>query len=110
MKLVITVVHNRDKNNITDALLKAGFKFTTVASTGGFLREGNTTLLIGSEPDRVENVMDLLRENCKTREQYVNALPPDAAPIGAFLPTTPMKVSVGGAITFVIDVERFERV
>jgi uncharacterized protein YaaQ len=110
MKLVIAVVHNRDKNNITDALLAAGFKFTTVASSGGFLREGNTTLLIGSEADEIEAVMDLLRENCHTREQYVNALPPDAAPIGTFLPTAPMKVTVGGAITFVIDVERFERV
>ena len=110
MKLVIAVVHNRDKSNITNALLGAGYKFTTVASTGGFLREGNSTLLVGSEDDRIEGVMDLLRENCKAREQYVNALPPDAAPIGTFLPTTPMKVTVGGAITFVIDVERFERV
>ena len=110
MKLLIAVVHNRDKNNITDALLRAGFKFTTIASTGGFLREGNSTLLIGSENEQVESVMALLGENCKSREQYVNALPPDAAPIGTFLPTTPMKVTVGGAIIFVVDVERFERI
>lgn len=109
MKLVVTVVHNRDKNSISDALLHAGFKFTIVASTGGFLREGNTTLLIGADSEEVETVLNLLQENCHTREQYVSA-GADAAPLGAFLPTTPMKVVVGGAITFVLDVERFERV
>ncbi|MDW8291467.1 MAG: cyclic-di-AMP receptor, partial [Armatimonadota bacterium] len=51
MKLVIAVVHDRDKNKISDALLRNGFKFTKVASTGGFLREGNVTLFIGVEDE-----------------------------------------------------------
>jgi uncharacterized protein YaaQ len=108
MKLVITVVHDRDKNRITESLLRNGFKFTKIGSTGGFLREGNVTLLIGVEEDELEGCLQVIGESCKTREQFVNVLPPDAAPVGTFMPS-PVKVLVGGAVTFVVDVERFER-
>lgn len=108
MKLVITVVHDRDKNKITEALLRGGFKFTKIGSTGGFLREGNVTLLIGVEEKELEACLQVIGDSCKTREQFVNVLPPDAAPIGTFMPS-PVKVLVGGAVTFVVDVERFER-
>lgn len=108
MKLVITVVHDRDKNRITESLLRNGFKFTKIGSTGGFLREGNVTLLIGVDEEELENCLQVIGESCKTREQFVNVLPPDAAPVGTFMPS-PVKVLVGGAVTFVVDVERFER-
>ncbi|MCW3095629.1 MAG: hypothetical protein JWL77_1247 [Chthonomonadaceae bacterium] len=108
MKLVITVVHDRDKNKITEALLRNGFKFTKIGSTGGFLREGNVTLLIGVEGKEVERLVQVISDSCKTREQFVNVLPPDAAPAGTFMPS-PVKVQVGGAVCFVMDVERFER-
>jgi uncharacterized protein YaaQ len=108
MKLVITVVHDRDKNKITESLLRNGFKFTKIGSTGGFLREGNVTLLIGVEENEVDRVLQVIGESCKTREQFVNVLPPDAAPVGTFIPS-PVKVLVGGAVVFVVDVERFER-
>ena len=108
MKLVITVVHDRDKNRITEALLRNGMKFTKIGSTGGFLREGNVTLLIGVDDGEVDRVINVIGESCKTREQFVNVLPPDAAPVGSFMPS-PVKVLVGGAILFVVDIERFER-
>ncbi len=108
MKLVITVVHDRDKSKITEGLLRNGFKFTKIGSTGGFLREGNVTLLIGVEEKELENCLQVISESCKTREQFVNVLPPDAAPVGTFMPS-PVKVLVGGAVVFVVDVERFER-
>ncbi len=108
MKLVLTVVHDRDKNKITEALLRNGFKFTKIGSTGGFLREGNVTLLIGVEESELDKVLTVIGESCKTREQFVNVLPPDAAPVGAFMPS-PVKVLVGGAVAFVLNVERFER-
>lgn len=108
MKLVVTVIHDRDKNKMFDGLLSAGFTFTKIASTGGFLREGNVTLLLGVENERLEELMALIAESCKTREQFVNILPPDTRPIGTFLPN-PVKVQVGGAVVFVVDVERFER-
>ena len=108
MKLIVAVIHDRDQKRTSDALLRAGYKFTKIASTGGFLREGNVTMLIGAEADQVDGVLQLINESCHTREQYVNVLPPEATPVGTFL-TSPVKVQVGGAIVFVLDVERFER-
>lgn len=108
MKLVIAVVHNRDKNKVTDTLLKHGYKFTIIGSTGGFLREGNCTMLIGVEAAKAEHLLRVISENCKSREQFVNVMPPDAAPIGSFS-VSPVKVAVGGAVVFVMDVAQFER-
>jgi len=108
MKLVIAVAHDRDRSKITEGLLRNGFKFTKIGSTGGFLREGNVTLLIGAEDKDVDKVLGIIGESCKTRKQFVNVLPPDAGPVGTILPS-PVEVLVGGAITFVVDVERFER-
>jgi uncharacterized protein YaaQ len=88
--------------------LSAGYKFTKIASTGGLLRDGKATLLIGVEEDDVDAVIALVRDSCKTREQYVNLPTPDAMPAGGFIPN-PVKVTVGGAVIFIVDVERFER-
>ena len=108
MKLIVAVIHDRDQKRTSDSLLRAGFKFTKIASTGGFLREGNVTILIGAEAEDVETVLGIINESCKTREQYVNVLPPEATPVGTFM-ANPVKVQVGGAVAFVVDVERFER-
>jgi uncharacterized protein YaaQ len=66
------------------------------------------TLLIGAEDKDVDRILGIIGDSCRTREQFVNVLPPDAGPAGTFIPS-PVKVQVGGAITFVVDVERFER-
>lgn len=109
MKLVIAIVHERDKHKVSDALLEAGHKFTIIASTGGFLRDGNVTFLIGTESENVDQVIEIVGQWCKTREQYVTQPMPDAiAPTGAVM--SPVKVTVGGAIIFVVDVEKYERV
>ncbi len=108
MKLVLCIIHNRDKGKITEELVSAGHKFTVIASTGGFLREGNTTFMIGVEDHNVDAVVSLVGQNCQAREQMVNVTPFEAAPAGTFIPS-PMKVPVGGAVIFVLPVERFER-
>lgn len=108
MKLVVAVIHDRDQKRTTDGLRGAGFRFTKIGSTGGFLREGNVTVLIGAEEGEVEKILGILEESSRTREQYVNVLPPEATPVGALL-TNPVKVQVGGAIAFVLDVEQFQR-
>ncbi|MBI1755558.1 MAG: cyclic-di-AMP receptor [Fimbriimonas ginsengisoli] len=108
MKLVVCVVHCRDKGKITDELVRSGFKFTIVGSTGGFLREGNATLLIGVEDAEVDKVLEIAHQHCQAREQVVNVMPFEVAPTGAFLPS-PVKVPVGGAVVFVVNVEQFHR-
>lgn len=108
MKLVIAVVHNRDRGKVTDELVEAGYKFTVIASTGGFLREGNATLLFGVEEDDMPALFDILGRNCPSREQVVNVAPFEGAPHGGFIPS-PVKVPVGGGVAFVLDVEQFVR-
>ena len=109
MKLIIAIVHERDTHKVSDALLQAGHKFTNIATTGGFLRDGNSTLLIGSDDELVDEIIDIINACCSTREQFVNQPPPDALGTGGIM-MNPVKVKVGGAIVFVVDVERFERV
>lgn len=108
MKLAVCIVHNRDKNRVTDELVKAGFKFTVIGSTGGFLREGNTTYLIGVEETELPTLQKVIAQNSQSREQLVNVMPFEAAPPGAFIPS-PVKVPVGGAVMFVMNVEQFHR-
>jgi len=108
MKLVVCIVHNRDKNKVTEELIKAGFKFTVIGSTGGFLREGNTTILVGVQDDELEGLRNLIQANCQAREQLVNVMPFESAPPGAFIPS-PVKVPVGGAVLFVMNVDEFHR-
>ena len=109
MKLIIAIVHEKDQRRVQDNLLEHGFQFTNVASTGGFLREGNVTLMIGVDEEQVDQVIDVLRDCCQTREQYINVMPPTMEPVGTVIPS-PVKVVVGGAILFVLNVERFEKV
>lgn len=108
MKLCVCIVHNRDKGRLTDELIRTGFKFTVIGSTGGFLREGNTTILIGVEPEELPGLQKVVSDNSQSREQLVNVMPYEAAPPGAFL-ANPVKVPVGGAVMFVLDAEQFFR-
>jgi len=108
MKLVIAVVQDKDHRRVTEALLERGYKFTNIATTGGLLREGNVTFLIGIDPDQVEDVIQVIGAHSKTREQLVNVFPPTIEPIGTCIPS-PVKVQVGGATVFILDVERFEK-
>ena len=108
MKLAVCIIHNRDKGRVTDELVKAGFKFTVIGSTGGFLREGNSTILIGVPEEDLSSLRQVFSANCQSRDQLVNVMPFEAATPGAFIPN-PVKVPVGGAVMFVIDVESFHR-
>src|SRR5690606_21136355 len=65
VKLIIAVVQDRDSNRLSRALVRENLRVTKLASTGGFLREGNTTFLIGVDDDQVEKVLRIIRENSR---------------------------------------------
>jgi len=108
MKLIMAIVQHKDQRKVTDALLERGYQFTNIASTGGLLREGNVTFVIGVDEGQVDEVIQVIGANSKTREQLVNVFPPTIEPIGTCIPN-PVKVQVGGATIFVVDVERFAK-
>lgn len=108
MKLVIAIVNSQDSRPLLDALMRAGHRATLISTTGGFLREGNATVFIGTADETLEDVLAIIRQNCHTRTKYVNPLPPVMEPGEMYLPN-PVEVEVGGAIVFVMDVARFEK-
>lgn len=103
MKLIIAIVQDKDSQSLLNGLVKANIRATKLASTGGFLKEGNTTFLIGVEEEQVEHALTCIKENCQTREQPTNQAPV-LGEIGRF----PVSVTVGGATVFVLDVDRFD--
>ena len=108
MKLVIAVVQQEDAAQTVQALSGAGISVTRFNSSGGFLQQGNATLLIGVDEERVEQVVTLIRENCRERNRYLTPMPPMVEP-GEFFMPYPVEVQVGGATVFVLNVESFEK-
>ena len=105
---VLAIVHNEDAANLVDALLEREYRATRLQSSGGFLKQGNATILVGVEDDEVDAVLELISANCHSRKQFVNPMPPIMEP-GEFYMPYPVEVEVGGATVFVMPVERFER-
>jgi len=87
MKLVIAIVQDVDAGPVIEQLLTHGHRVTRVASTGGFLRRGNATLLIGTEEEHVDPIIDILRDTC-----------------------TPPESGQHRATIFVVDAPHFEQV
>lgn len=108
MKLVVAVIQDKDTHKLLTGLTQEGFRATKLSSSGGFLREGNTTLLVGVEDADVERVLGLIKSTCRAREQLVTPLSPMGGPADSYIPY-PVEILVGGATIFVLDVERFEK-
>jgi uncharacterized protein YaaQ len=109
MKLIVAVVQDKDSIKLIEALMTKGYRATKLASTGGFLKEGNTTLLIGVDTDQVPEVLSIIRKTCKSREQLVTPLTPVGGPVDSYVPY-PIEVIVGGATVFVVNVEQYEKI
>jgi uncharacterized protein YaaQ len=109
VKLIVSIVNGDDAHDLTESLKGAGFQSTKISTTGGFLREGNATILVGTSDDKVSAVLDIIRENCHRRTQFVNPLPPVMEPGELYMPN-PVEVEIGGATIFVLHVERMDRV
>jgi uncharacterized protein YaaQ len=107
-KRVVAIVHNEDAGVLVDALLEHEFRATRLHSSGGFLKQSNATVMLGVEDSEVDEVLGIVRENCHSRSQIVNPMPPIMEP-GEFFMPYPLEVEVGGATVFVLPVERFER-
>lgn len=107
MKMITAIVNKKDAGDVCRALRKSNFVFTKMASTGGFLSTGNTTLLIGTGDERVEEAIELVRRNSAKRSEPLPSV--YAGESTAILNPYPTEVVVGGAVVFVTDVCRFEK-
>jgi len=88
MKMIISILQSTDKDQVTKALNEDGYAVTVLPSTGAYLRRGNTTLLIGVEDEKVQQAIDLVKENC----------------------SEPSELGLKRATVFVLDVSHFQQV
>ncbi|WP_110114653.1 cyclic-di-AMP receptor [Bacillus sp. CGMCC 1.16541] len=108
MKLVVAVIQDSDGAKLLNALVENGFRSTKLASTGGFLKSGNTTIMIGTEDDKVDTVLDIIKNECKNRRQLISPVSPMGGNADSYIPY-PVEVEVGGATVFVLPVDQFHQ-
>ncbi|AJC96975.1 cyclic-di-AMP receptor [Staphylococcus hyicus] len=108
MKMIIAIVQDQDSQELSDRLVENNFRATKLASTGGFLRAGNTTFLSGVDDNRVNDILEVISQTCGNREQLVSPITPMGGSADSYIPY-PVEVEVGGATVFVMPVESFHQ-
>lgn len=111
MKLIVAIVQDEDAGRLVSTLMKEGYGVTKLATTGGFLRAGNTTLIVGVEDEKLEGALSVVERVCKSRKQIVNSgvATVDPTMLGSGALPTNIEIMVGGATVFVLDVCRFAK-
>ena len=107
MKMILAVIDKDDSPGVMQNLIKNGFQITTLSTTGGFLRAGNVTILVGVDDDKAQEVIEIIKEHSKSRKQQIPFMPGNEM---GYLSSMPVEVSVGGATIFVLNVEQFEKI
>ena len=105
MKFIIAIVQDYDCDRLLRTVTTAGFGATKIASTGGFLRSGNTTVMMGVEDDLVSTCFRLIEQSCKSRIDV--QLDPVAAEYAEWYAAGVHEVTIGGAIVFQLGVNHF---
>lgn len=104
MKLIVAIINNDDCPSVLSELSAKGYGATKLSTSGGFLKAGNTTLLIGTDDEKVDDVIAIIGEFSSKRTQMVTPSPSFMAE--GFI-SRAVEVTVGGATVFVLDVEKF---
>jgi len=107
-RLIVAIVQDFDADRLLSSLSARGFRATRVASSGGYLRAGNSTLLIGLPAAEVATCLTLLKQLCQPRHERPSATPsPELTELYA---SGLFHTTVGGGVAFVAAVERHERI
>lgn len=110
MKLIYAIIRYDNEDEVVSALTQNHFSITKLSTTGGFLKKGNTTLMIGTEADRVQEAINIIKKECGKRQKITINMPYISGSAMMNCATMPMNVEVGGATIFVIDVEQYEKI
>lgn len=110
MKMAIAIVQDKDAGKLLQRLTREGISATRLSSSGGFLRAGNTTLLIGIEEDQLDPLVEIIKQTCRRREEIVPQIHhATIGPADTNIPF-PLQVPVGGATVFILSVDRMFKV
>ena len=107
MKLVLAIVQYDDVKKVMRDLVNHDFYVTRISSTGGFLFGGNATLMIGTQAEKLDACLEIIKKKSSTRSEYM--VIPSAYPGSGFADNTtaPVPVMLGGATVFVLDVVNY---
>ncbi len=108
MKLVIGIVNNDDASDLINEITKASFQATKLSTSGGFLKTGNVTVLVGVEDEKTDEVVNIFKRCCSRRTQMISTAPPFLGE--GFISAAPVEITIGGATLFVVDVEQFMKI
>lgn len=108
MKLLIAVVHKEDTDELIETLTQKKYPATCLESSGGFLKNKNTTIFLGIEDKKIPDVLSIIKKICKSRKEYVSPAPAVIEP-GEFLMPSSVEVKVGGATVFILNIEKCEK-
>lgn len=106
MKLIITIVSNKDTENVLGNLAKSGFNATKISTTGQFLTEGHSCLFIGVKKEKTEEVMEILQSSVTKRIVSQRGI---KSTLQGTLLQQPIDIEENGGVAFVIDVEEFKK-
>jgi uncharacterized protein YaaQ len=94
MKLAIAIIQDEYINKVMKALMAEKIRATKLSSTGGFLKSGSTTLLIGIEEDEINNLIEIIKSQCKTKK----------------IKDGESEITIGGANIFIMDIDKHMRI
>jgi uncharacterized protein YaaQ len=106
MKLIFAIVNDEDELDVMRSLSQGGFGVTKLCSSGGFLKAGNTTLLIGVDDEKLDQALEIIKSKSKSRKKIVNSSMIGSAQ-GTVLVGYPIEITMGGATIFVTDVVKY---
>ena len=94
MKLIIAIVNDEFSNKVIRVLMKNKVRITKLSSTGGFLKAGNTTLLIGAEDEDIDNLVEMIKHECKSTK----------------VKEGDQEITVSGANLFIMDIDQYLKI
>lgn len=109
MKLIIAIVQDKDSERLSNEFIDHDIRATKLASSGSFLRAGNSTFIIGIDNQRVEEVLNIIQRVSKRRKRFVTPPINVDVHVEAIRNNYPREINIGGATVFVLDVDRFEQ-
>ena len=111
MKMVFAIISKADEDITVTALNEAGFFATRLSTIGGFLKKTNTSVIVGTEDEKVPQVLDILKKYAGKRIDEMPYIAPSMARAsnGGGTPYVTVPTNAGGATVFVLDVDQFEK-
>lgn len=108
MKLIIAIVQKEDAADLSSTLIENGFYVTKLSTTGGFLKEGNVTFLIGAAEEKIEEIKSIIKDTCKSRDMVISNPTPYPLSEGSDI-NFGLTTKIGGATIFILNIDEFEK-